>query len=255
MFPFNNFVYGNSIIHKLDPRVKMFFVLVYVTVILMASTFTEYIYLFLIIFIPIYLAKIPQQNFWKGLKAFMLLFAFTLLFHLFLTPGKVIFSFSHLTATYEGLRNGTIFTTRLFLMIISASFFTFTSAPFEIAAGIESILKPFKRFSIIFSEIPMMISIALRFIPTLIQEGERIIFAQRARGAQIRRGKHLIPIIYPIIFSSLRRADQLAFALKARGYSPERERTKLHPLKIKSIDIIFIFYSFLPLLTLMGVSH
>lgn len=247
MFPFNNFVYGNSIIHRLDPRTKMFFVLVYVTVVLMVSRFIGYIYLFLIIFIPIYLAKIPLQNFLKGLKAFIFLFAFTLLFHMFLTPGKVIFSLSHLTATYEGLRNGAIFTTRLFLMIISASLFTFTSAPFEIAAGIEAILKPFKRFSTIFAEIPMMISIALRFIPTLIQEGERIIFAQRARGAQIRRGKHLIPIIYPIIYSSLKRADQLAFALKARGYSPESERSKLHPLKIKFADIIFIFYSFLPL--------
>ncbi len=253
MFPFNTFIYGNSVIHRLDPRTKMFFALLYVSAVLITTTFTGYLYLFLIIFIPIYIARIPPQNFWKGAKAFVLLFALTILFHLFLTPGKVIFSFGHLTATYEGLRNGLIFTIRLFLMVISASFFTFTSAPFEIASGIEAILKPFKRFSIVFSEIPMMISIALRFTPTLIQEGQRIIFAQRARGAQIKRGKHLIPIIYPIIFSALRRADQLAFALKSRGYSPERERSKLHPLKIKSTDIIFIIYSFFPLL--IGVSH
>ena len=234
----------DSIIHRLDPRIKILGTLIYIISIFIFVNPYVYGWAAIMLIFVIVLSRVPFRHIFKGLKAIIFLILFTAVFNAFLMKGQVVFSFWRFQATKEGIINGIYMTFRLILLMIGSSIMTFTTSPSSLTDGMESILKPLKIFKIPVHEMAMMMSIALRFIPILIEETDKIMKAQLARGADfesgniIKRVKSLIPIIVPLFVSAFRRASDLAMAMEARCYCGGNGRTKMKPLKYKSRDIL-----------------
>jgi len=223
-----------SVLHKLDPRLKIILVLAIIVVTFIAKSAIDYGVLFAFIITIAALSKVPLIMYLKSLKPILFLMIFTGLLNLFLTPGTVFWQWWHFKATYEGLSLGVYMLCRIVLLIMASSILTYTTSPLRLTSGLESLMKPLKYLKFPSHEVAMMMTIALRFIPTILEETEKIMKAQQVRGANfttgglIKRAKALIPILIPLFISSFRRADELAIAMEARCYNGGEGRTSLN---------------------------
>lgn len=237
---------GESIVHRLDPRVKIMASFIFIINLFIINNFWGYIPAFLFILTAVIISGIPFKYIFKGLKPIIAIIIITALINIFLTTGTVIYTVGPLTITREGLRLAGFMVIRLIFLIVGTSLLTLTTSPISLTDGIESLLNPMKRIGVPAHELAMMMTIALRFIPTLIDETDKIMKAQMARGADfesgniIRRAKNLIPLLVPLFISSFRRADDLALAMEARCYRGGVNRTRMKQLKIEGRDIVAI---------------
>lgn len=231
-----------SKIHKLDPRVKLIFTFVFMITIFMINKFYPYL---LVVGFLVFLAKvsmIPGKFLIKGVKPLWPLLLITFLINALLTQGEILWSFWIFKITVEGLRLGFFMIIRLVLLIVGTSLLTLTTAPIELTDGIEKLLNPFKKIGLPAHEIAMMMTIALRFIPTLLEETDKIMKAQMARGADfesknlIERAKSLVPLLVPLFISAFRRADELAMAMESRCYRGGEGRTRMNEISLEKSD-------------------
>lgn len=235
---------GQSFIHLLDPRTKIISTLLFISGIFLAESYLAYGVITAFIVFTIVLSKIPLNLIIRSLKPLWIIIIFTLAIHIFTTPGEVIYAISFLTVTWEGIRQGILMTTRLVFLIIISSLLTFTTSPIVLTDGIERLLNPFRRFGLPAHELAMMMTIALRFIPTLLEETDRIMKAQMARGAEfssgnlLKRAKNMVPLLVPLFISAFRRADELATAMEARCYRGGENRTRMKELRLTSRDAV-----------------
>ncbi|MBM7624013.1 energy-coupling factor transporter transmembrane component T family protein [Sporohalobacter salinus] len=233
----------NSIVHKLDPRVKILLVIFYVIILFISKTFLGYLAMGVFIVISTLISKIEFKYILKSLKPLLFIIGLTLIIHLFLTKGgEVLWEWKFLTIEEKGLELGLFMAARLIFLITFTSLLTLTTSPIELTDGLERLLEPFKRFGVPAHELAMMMTIALRFIPTLLEEAEKILKAQKARGADfesgnlIQKAKNLIPLLVPLFVSAFRRADELALAMEARCYRGGEGRTRMNQLKLSTTD-------------------
>ncbi len=240
---------GSSFIHRLDPRSKILMIIAYIAAIFIINNLFGYIVLGAFLLLSIMNTKIPAKFMLRGLKPVMFFIVLTGAFNLFLTTtGKVYWQWSFLTVTDEGINNAVFMILRLFFLIMGTSLLTLTTSPIMLTDGIERLLSPFGKIGIPHHEIAMMMSIALRFIPTLLEETDKIIKAQTARGADfesgniLRRVKAMVPILIPLFISAFRRADELATAMECRCYKGGKGRTRLKVLKMGTIDFLGWIY-------------
>ncbi|MCX7667766.1 MAG: energy-coupling factor transporter transmembrane protein EcfT, partial [Atribacterota bacterium] len=195
------------------------------------------------------ISGVPVRLVFKSLKPLWIIVFLTLGIHIFTTPGNVIYQIGPLTATKEGVRQGLLMAARLVLLIAVSSLLTFTTSPIALTDGIERLLSPFKRFGLPAHELAMMMTIAIRFIPTLLEEADRILKAQKARGMDfetgglIQRAKNLIPLLVPLFVNSFKRAEDLAIAMESRCYRGGVGRTRLRVLTMRTRDYAFLFVS------------
>ena len=236
-----------SKIHELDPRTKILATFVYLISLFVFDNIVGYVIAGLFLCNVIKMSHVPIKFITKGLKAIFILLLITVIFNLFLTPGEAVWSFWKFKISYEGIIFASFMACRLVLLIIGASIMTLTTTPNSLTDGIESLLSPLKVIKVPSHEIAMMMSIALRFIPILLEETDKIMKAQMARGADFENGKlrekvkALIPILIPLFISAFKRAEDLACAMEARCYNGGDGRTKFHPLKYKKVDAIAWF--------------
>lgn len=235
---------GDSIIHKLDPRVKLVGTIVYMVSLFLFNNIYCYALAAIFLLITIILTKIPIIYMIRGLKAVLFLMVITVFFNLFFTPGEEIFRFWILALTKEGIQSAVFLLIRLTLLIVSASIMTLTTTPNQLTDGIEKLFRPLRIIKVPVHEVAMMMSIALRFIPILMEETDKIMKAQKARGAQfdsknlIVKVKSMIPLLVPLFVSAFRRASDLALAMEARCYHGGDNRSKMKPLKYAGRDVV-----------------
>ena len=233
---------ADSVIHKLDPRVKLFGTLIYIISLFVFKGLPAFILAAIFLVVLIKLSKVPFSYMVKGLKTIVLIMLFAAVFNLFLTPGTKLVSFWIFTITYEGLKNAVVMMVRLIFLIIGTSLMTLTTTPNELTDGLEKALSPLEYIKVPVHEIAMMMSIALRFIPILIEETDKIMKAQMARGADfehgnlIQKAKNMVPLLVPLFVSAFRRANDLAMAMEARCYRGGEGRTKMKPLHYQKRD-------------------
>ncbi|MBP5454058.1 MAG: energy-coupling factor transporter transmembrane protein EcfT [Lachnospiraceae bacterium] len=243
-----------SVIHRLDPRVKLFGTFLFIISLFINDNFIGYIASVLFLATVIILSKVPFSFMVRGMKAIVLLLLFSVVLNLFMTEGEVLVSFWKLTITKEGLYTAIFMALRLSFLIIGSSIMTLTTTPNHLTDGLEKSLGFLKVIRVPVHEISMMMSIALRFIPILMEETDKIMRAQMARGADfesknlIKRIKSLIPLLVPLFVSAFRRANDLAMAMEARCYKGGEGRTKMKPLKYQGIDrvaylIILLYFA------------
>ena len=229
---------ANSIIHKMDPRTKLISVILYMVMVFMAKEVLSFAIVAIFTFGVIFLSKVPFKYYFKGLKPILIIMIFTSLLNLFLTSGKVIYTLPYLgwTITDEGLKLSVFMVLRLSFLLIGTSALTFTTSPVTLTDGLEALLRPFSKIGVPSHEIAMMMTIALRFIPTFAEEADKIKKAQSARGADftsgslLSRAKAMIPILVPLFVGAFRRADELATAMEARCYRGGEGRSSLKKL-------------------------
>ncbi len=237
------YFHGNSVIHQLDPRTKIMSTVLFISSIFLAENYQAYSVVAAFVAMIIGLAGIPLIMIIRSLKPLWFIIILTFFIHIFTTPGNVLYTVGPLTMTQEGLRQGSLMSLRLVFLIIVSSLLTFTTSPVALTDGIERLLKPFKKIGLPAHELAMMMTIALRFIPTLLEETDRIMKAQMARGADfssgniVRRAKNMIPLLVPLFISAFRRADELATAMESRCYRGGDQRTRMKQLKIASRDV------------------
>jgi energy-coupling factor transport system permease protein len=233
---------GESLIHHLDPRTKILGTVFFISSIFLAETYHAYGVLVIFSLLVIGASGIPARLVLKSVKPLWLILLITLLIHLLTTPGNVIVAAGPLAITDAGLHQGILMSLRLVLLIVMSSLLTFTTSPIVLTDGIERLLNPFKRIGVPAHELAMMMTIALRFIPTLIEETDRIMKAQTARGAEfssgslLKRAQNMIPLLVPLFISAFRRADELATAMEARCYRGGDNRTRMKELRLAACD-------------------
>ena len=244
---------ADSPLHKVDARVKIIITLLYIVSLFIIKSFVGYAIVIASLAIVIKMSKVPFKFMVKGLKALVFIIVFTAVINLLTTKGDTpLFSVWRFTVTLEGVYFAIKMCLRIMLLIIGSSLLTLTTTPIKLTDGIESLLKPFAKIGVPAHDIAMMMTIALRFIPTLLDETDKVIKAQQARGADFDTGnlaskaKALVPILVPLFISAFRRADELAMAMEARCYNGGNKRTRMNVMRITSIDytasIIFIIY-------------
>ncbi|MCI9577260.1 MAG: energy-coupling factor transporter transmembrane protein EcfT [Oscillibacter sp.] len=236
---------GNTVAHRLDPRTKILLVVLYITALFTAGSFWAYGLMALVLALCVRVSKVGLRALVKGLKPVLFIIVFTGILNLFFTPGEgVLWAWGPLHITTSGLRNAAFMVLRIMLLIMGTFLMTYTTSPISLTDGLERLLNGLKRFRVPVHELTMIMSIALRFIPTLIEETDKIMSAQKARGADfesgnlMERAKALVPILVPLFISAFRRADELATAMECRCYHGGEGRTKLHVLKYECRDYI-----------------
>ena len=249
----------DSLIHELDPRTKLLGSLIFIASIFAAKSFTSYGLLFVFLLSVIFLSKIELKFILKGLKNILILILITSVMNLFFTTGEeVIIKFWKITIYKEGLIMAAKMLLRIMFIIIGTSLLTLTTSPIELTDGLEILFKPISKIGFTGHEVAMMITIALRFIPTLMEETDKIIKAQKARGADfetgslLKRARALVPILVPLFISSFERANELAMAMEARCYRGGDTRTRMKVLKYETIDSFS--YGILILLLVIMIS-
>ena len=231
-----------SVIHRMDPRVKLFGTLVFLISVFAYKGIIGLGIVTLFLAAVIGISKVPFRYMIKGLRAIMILMLITALFNLFLTPGELLIQVWKLKITKEGVMSAIRMAIRLTYLILGTSLMTLTTTPNQLTDGLEKALRPLAKIHVPVHEIAMMMSIALRFIPILIEETDKIMKAQMARGASfdegniIKKAKSLIPLLVPLFVSAFRRANDLAMAMEARCYSGGDGRTKMKPLRYQGLD-------------------
>ena len=235
---------AESRIHRLDPRVKIVCTLIFLVSLFIQNSLLGYVIATLFLGTVIRLSKVPLKFILKGLKPLVILLLFTVVMNLFLTrDGETLIHFWIFTVTTGGLRTSVLMAVRLMYLVAGSSIMTFTTSPNGLTDGMEKLLHPLNKINVPVHEVAMMMSIALRFIPILLEETDKIMKAQIARGADfesgniIQRAKSMIPILVPLFVSAFRRANDLAMAMEARCYHGGEGRTKMKPLRYKGYDV------------------
>ena len=235
---------SDSFVHRLDPRMKILITLIFVMAIFMANSLAAYLVVGAFVLIAILASKLPISLLLKSIKPLWIIIVFTMGIHIFSTPGQEIVSYQFIHITREGVIMGTEMGARLIFLILFSSLLTFTTSPIRLTDGVEHLLNPFRRFGVPAHELAMMMTIALRFIPTLLEETDRIMKAQTSRGADfesgsiIHRVKSMVPLLVPLFISAFRRADDLAIAMEARCYRGGDNRTRMKELRYTKLDVI-----------------
>ena len=234
---------GKSYIHKLDPRTKLVLLLIYIVALFVAGDWISYGVMLAFLSICIIISKIPLKNIVRGMKPMMVILIITGLLNIFLTDGEIVWlEIGSVTITQEGVFRAIFMMARILMLVTGTFLLTYTTSPIALTDGLESLLKPLKVIRFPVHEISMMMCIALRFIPTLIEETDKIMSAQKARGADFESGgllqrvKALVPILIPLFVSAFRRADELATAMECRCYHGGDGRTKMKLLRYKRRD-------------------
>ena len=234
---------GQSVIHRLDPRTKLTMLVVYIVALFLAEGWVSYGLVFVFLAVVIRLSTIPLKSILRGMKPLVMILIFTGVLNLFFTQdGEVLVKFWVLTVTSGGLSRALMMMARILMLISGTFLLTYTTSPIALTDGLEALMNPLKKVGVPVHELSMMMCIALRFIPTLIEETDKIMSAQKARGADFESGsltdraKALIPILVPLFISAFRRADELATAMECRCYHGGEGRTALRVLRYKAAD-------------------
>ncbi len=250
---------GNSPIHRLDPRTKLILLIVYIVALFTASSWPSYLVVFGFLAITVAISQIPLKSILNGMKPLVMILIFTGVLNVFFTTGeKVLLKVWVITVYWEGVIRAVYMMARILMLITGTFLLTYTTSPIALTDGLESLLGPLKKLHLPVHELAMMMCIALRFIPTLIEETDKIMSAQKARGADFESGnlfqrvKALIPILVPLFISAFRRADELATAMECRCYQGGDGRTKMKLLRYKRLDYI-VFLIGIVLLAVMFV--
>jgi energy-coupling factor transport system permease protein len=253
---------GDSFIHRLEPRIKLALISAYVISLFILDTALGYLIMMLITLAVICIARLPLKLILRGLKPLIFILGFTLLLHVFFTKGgTVLFRWGKLSVETQGIYTGLMMVWRLILLVTTTSLLTLTTSPIALTDAIEGILSPLRPIGIPAHELAMMMTIALRFIPTLLEEAEKIIKAQTARGADfesgniVQRAKAMIPLLVPLFISSFRRADDLAQAMEARCYRGGKGRTRMKVLRVTAKDWLTLggFLALMAVLIWLGI--
>ena len=239
---------GNSVVHRLDPRTKLIMLVVYIVALFMATNVVSYVLVAAFLFVAIKISTIPMKSIVRGMKPLVLILVFTGILNLFFTvgEGEPLVDFWVITVYKEGIVRAVFMVLRILLLISGTFLLTYTTSPISLTDGLESLMAPLKKLHVPVHELSMMMCIALRFIPTLIEETDKIMCAQKARGADFESGslmdkaKALVPILVPLFISAFRRADELATAMECRCYQGGEGRTKMKLLRYHRND----FYAF-----------
>lgn len=235
---------ADSVLHRLDPRVKLVGTFAFLVSLFVGKGLVAYAIATVFLAAVIKLSKVPFKMIMKGLKAIIIILLITVSFNLFLTDGEIIFQLGFLKITKEGVSVAFFMALRLIYLVVGASLMTLATTPNDLTDGLESVLSPLKKIKVPVHEISMMMSIALRFIPILMEETDRIMKAQKARGADfetgnlIQKAKSMVPLLVPLFISAFRRANDLAMAMEARCYRGGEGRTKMKPLHYEQRDRI-----------------
>ncbi|MEY8462853.1 energy-coupling factor transporter transmembrane component T family protein [Streptococcus merionis] len=256
------YIPGDSLIHRLDPRAKLLAMMIFIGIIFWANNLWTNLIVFTFVFSLVFLSKIKLSYFLNGLKPMIGLILFTTLFQVFFTKGgEIYWSFWIFQITSFGIKQAGIILTRFILIIFFSTLLTLTTMPLSLADAVESLLKPLAFFKVPVHELGLMLSMSLRFVPTLMDDTQRIMNAQRARGVDFNEGnliqkvKAIIPILIPLFASSFKRADSLAIAMEARGYRGGEGRTKYRQLSWKLTDSLTIVTMILIGLTLYLLKY
>ena len=237
---------GNSLAHRLDPRTKLILTVLYIVILFCAKGFVSYGVVALLLLTGVKVSGVAPRALVRGLKPILFIICFTAVLNLFYTPGEALASFWIFTITKEGLVTAFFMVLRITMLIMGTFLLTYTTSPIALTDGLETLLGPLKRVKVPVHELSMMMSIALRFIPTLIEETDKIMSAQKARGADfesgnlLQRARALVPILVPLFISAFRRADELAVAMECRCYHGGEGRTKLHVLRYQLRDYLVL---------------
>ena len=250
---FGQYVEGDSLIHRLDPRVKILIALIYIVVIFLAKSATAFALLTAAAVAFVLMTGIPPRLIFRAMRPLVFIILFTAVINLFFMRGEhLLFEFYFIKIYREGIVNAFLIVLRILLLIVATSvFMTYTTTPLALTDALEQLLNPLKKLRVPVHEFSMMMTIALRFIPTLIDETQKIINAQTARGADfttgslLQRGRALIPILIPLFISAFRRADELATAMECRCYTGGEGRTRMNTLKSSPKDWVFLGVIFL----------
>lgn len=252
---------ADSILHRLDPRVKLIGTFLFIISLFAFDSFYGYIAVAFFLATVIKLSKVPFRFIVRGLKAVVVLLLFTMFFNVFLTrQGNTLFDWGIIHITDKGLSLAAFMGIRLTFLILGSSLMTFTTTPNQLTDGLEKVMRPLRHIKVPVHEIAMMMSIALRFIPILLEETDKIMKAQMARGADfetgglLKRAKSLIPLLVPLFVSAFRRANDLAMAMEARCYRGGDGRTKMKPLRYASRDYVAYFMMLVYFGVLIGIS-
>ncbi len=234
---------GKSVIHRLDPRTKLLILVLYIVALFLAVNWISYGLMLAFLITCIAISRIPAKSFVKGMKPLIFILVFTGVLNLFFTQGEtVLVSFWKIVITKEGLIRAVFMVIRILMLVTATFLLTYTTSPIALTDGLESLLSPLKKIKVPVHELSMMMCIALRFIPTLIEETDKIMCAQKARGADFETGKlmdrvkALVPVLVPLFISAFRRADELATAMECRCYQGGDGRTKMKLLRYKRGD-------------------
>lgn len=233
---------GNSFLHRMDPRAKILCTMIFIIAIFLANNPVSYAVVTIFTFLATARSGVPLKLIWKAVKPLWIILVFTMAIHVFTTPGTDLFTWKFIHISEEGIVQGLVMTLRLVFLIAFSSLLTYTTSPIVLTDGIEALLMPFRRFGVPAHELAMMMTIALRFIPTLLEETDRIMKAQSSRGADFvngnlwQRAKNMVPLLVPLFISAFRRADDLATAMEARCYRGGEGRTKMHQLAYTKRD-------------------
>lgn len=245
------YIPGHSLIHQMDPRAKLLLIFFYVFIVFLANSVLTYALLGIYTLGIVLLTKVQLRYILSGLKPILWVILFTFILHVFLTKeGDLLVDFGWLQIYEGGVTQGIFISLRLLYLIIMTTILTLTSTPIEITDGMESLLAPFKKIGLPTHELALMMSISLRFIPTLMQETEKIMKAQAARGVEFTSGpikdrmKAVVPLLIPLFISSFKRAEELAIAMEARGYRGGEGRTKLRVLQWRGLDTLMLVLLF-----------
>jgi len=240
---------GNTVVHKLDPRIKFVLTLVYITALFTAKGFLAYALMFIVLLTCMSLSRIKPKTALRGLRPVMIIIIITVILNIFFIKGETVyFEYRSVIITREGLLNAFFMAARLMMLIVGTFLLTYTTSPIALTDGLESILNPLKKIRLPIHELAMMMSIALRFIPTLIEETDKIMSAQKARGADfetgglLKRARAILPLVIPLFISAFRRADELATAMESRCYHGGEGRTRMKVLKAAGRDFAALLY-------------
>ena len=237
---------GNSILHRLDPRTKILLTAMYIVALFLAKQLVGYGIMMVVLASAIAVSKVKLKTIFRGLKPIMMIIVITAFLNLFWTPGQTIWKWGFLNLTVEGIWSAIFMVLRISMLILCTFLLTYTTSPILLTDGLENLMGPLKKIHVPVHELSMMMSIALRFIPTLIEETDKIMSAQKARGADFDTGglmdkaKALIPLLVPLFISAFRRADELAIAMECRCYHGGEGRTRLRQLKYRRADVAFL---------------
>ena len=237
---------GNSLAHRLDPRTKLLITVLYIAGLFCAKSFGSDGVMALVLVTGVKISGVAPRALVRGLKPILFIICFTAVLNLFYTPGEALASFWIFTITKEGLVTAFFMVLRITMLIMGTFLLTYTTSPIALTDGLETLLGPLKRLKVPVHELSMIMSIALRFIPTLIEETDKIMSAQKARGADfesgnlLQRARALVPILVPLFISAFRRADELAVAMECRCYHGGEGRTKLHVLRYQLRDYLVL---------------
>ena len=261
---FGQYYPGDSVLHRLDPRTKLAGTVLFIISVFLFRTIPGYLVATVFLAAMIAISKIPLKVIFKGLKPILFILAFTAFFNIIFTPGEVVWKIWKITVTREGLILAGRMAIRLVYLVLGSSLLTLTTTPNQLTDGLERALRPLNVLHIPVHEIAMMMSIALRFIPILMEETDKIMKAQIARGADfesgniIRKAKNMIPLLVPLFISAFRRANDLALAMEARCYHGGDDRTQMKPLQYHRDDaaayiVLLVYFAIAVIFRVTGI--